>query len=249
MKILGIDIGGSGIKGCPVDLATGEFAEERLRIPTPNPATPEAVVETIYEIIDAFKWKGKVGCGYPGVIHGNTIFTAANLDESLMGFDLGAAITAKTRKPTRILNDADAAGLAEMHYGSGKGFHGVSVLITVGTGLGTAMFHDSQLVPNLELGHLKMKHKGKFVDAERIAADSSRRSQDMSWGTWAKHFSKYLEYVHSLTRPELFLIGGGIAKKHDKFMDKLKSPCEIRTATLENAAGIIGAALAAKAAR
>jgi len=246
MKILGIDIGGSGIKGCPVDLKKGEFAGERLRIETPQPATPDALIETIDALIDHFNWKGPVGCGYPGVIHRNTIFTAANLDPSLIGFDLGKAIAENTGAPVRILNDADAAGLAEMRFGGGRSFQGVALMVTVGTGLGTAMFVDGHLVPNLELGHLKLKHKKHYVDAEEIASDSARRQEDMSWEAWAKHFSKYLKHVHSLLRPEMFLIGGGIAKKHDKFMPYLKSPCEIRTAMLENAAGIIGAALAAE---
>lgn len=244
MEILGIDIGGSGIKGCPVDLNKGVFAKERLRIPTPKPATPEAVVDTIYEIIDAFGWKGPVGCGFPGVMHRNTIFTAANLDDSLIGLDLGQAITEKTRAPAAVINDADAAGLAEMRFGGGKGFHGVALMVTVGTGLGTAMFVDGQLVPNLELGHLILKHKKKYLDAEAMAADSARKALDLSWESWAKNFSKYLKLVHSLLRPEMFLIGGGIAKKGDKFLHLLKSPTELRTATLQNAAGIIGAALA-----
>lgn len=242
--LLGIDIGGSGIKGCPVDLSTGEFTAERLRIPTPQPATPMAVVETIAEIIKHFKWKGPVGCGFPGVIYRNTVFTSANLDKSFIGFDLGDGISKITGAGARVINDADAAGLAEMRFGAGHDFNGLAMLITVGTGLGTALLHDGELIPNNEMGHLLMKHKGELVDAETLAADSSRRAQDMSWETWAKHFSKYLNYVHSLVRPEMFIIGGGIAKKSDKFLSLIKCDCEVRVATLENSAGIIGAAIA-----
>ncbi len=242
--ILGIDIGGSGIKGCPVDLKTGEFAEERLRIPTPQPATPMAVVETISQIIDHFKWKGPVGCGFPGVIHRNTVFTSANLDDSFVGFDLGNGISKITGQPVGVINDADAAGLAEMRFGAGHDFDGLALLVTVGTGLGTALLYKGELIPNMETGHLLMKHKHKLVDAESLAADSARRAQDMSWETWAKHFSKYLNYVHALVRPEMFIIGGGIAKKADKFMKLIKCDCEVRVATLENKAGIIGAAVA-----
>lgn len=242
---LGIDIGGTGIKGSPVDLASGELVGDRFRIPTPQPATPEAVIDTIAQIIEHFEWKGPIGCGFPGVIHRNTVFTSANMDDSFLGFDLGNAVSKMCGGPVKVINDADAAGLAEVRYGAGRDFGDLAILVTVGTGLGTALLHDGELVPNLEIGHLLMEHKGKLVDAESLAADSSRRAKDMSWEKWARHFSSYLNYVQALLRPELFIIGGGIAKKSDKFLPLLKCDCEVRVATLENRAGIIGAALAA----
>lgn len=246
MITLGIDIGGTGIKGSTVDLDKGELTAERFRIPTPHPATPEAVFAVLQQVVDHFAWKGPVGCGFPGVIHGNTVFTAANMDASFIGCDLGQALSGMTGQPAYVVNDADAAGMAEMRYGAGKGFKGVALLVTVGTGLGTALFYQGRLVPNLELGHVLMKHKGNVVDAESLASDSARKREDMGWEKWAKHLGKYLDEAHALVRPELIIIGGGVASRSGKFLKHLKAPCELRIATLENLAGIVGAALAAE---
>lgn len=248
MSVLGIDIGGSGIKGCPVDLEKGELTADRYRIATPKPATPEAVIQVIHELIDHFHWTGPVGCGYPGVVENHTLRSAANLDDSLVGYNLGQSISHITGSQSWVLNDADAAGLAEVQYGSGKNVDGTVLLITVGTGLGTALFYNGQLLPNTELGHAWVRHKNshKAIDAEKIAADSARTREDMSWSKWADNFSYYLKYMHSLLRTDLILIGGGMAKKGHKFMHHLKAPCEVRLAQLENTAGIVGAAAASK---
>jgi len=241
MEILGVDIGGSGIKGALVDVATGKRTSERHRIDTPQPATPDAVVSTIGEIADHFGWAGPLGCGYPGVVRSNVVYTAANMDDGFIGVDLGAAIQKRTGQPAVILNDADAAGLAEMRFGAGRGRNGVVFVITIGTGLGTVMFSDGQLVPNTELGHLVLA----AGEAEELHSDRTRKELDMSWKRWAKGFNTYLQELHRLFWPELFILGGGAAKKADKFMEFIDVPSECVIAEQGNFAGIVGAALAA----
>jgi polyphosphate glucokinase len=246
--ILGIDIGGSGIKGAVVDLARGELVGERVRIDTPEPATPEAIGDVLSAIAKHFDWKGPIGCGFPGVIQHGRIMTAANLDESLIGLDFARLAQERTGCPAHILNDADAAGLAEIAFGAGAGRRGVVLLITVGTGLGCGFFHNGVLIPNTELGHLKMKDKdtGKICDAELLASDHARQLHDLSWKEWAKRFDRYLKYLQRLFWPELIIIGGGAVKKGEKFMPLLTVPCATTLASLGNNAGIIGAAEAAR---
>ena len=248
MSVLGIDIGGTGIKGCPVDLDKGELLADRFRIPTPHPAPPEVLMDVIAQIIEHFHWKGPIGCGYPGVVRNHTLCTAANLDDSLIGYNLGESLSHITGSESWVLNDADAAGLAELHYGAAKEVKGTVLLITVGTGLGTALFYNGQLIPNTELGHayLKHKHTHQAVDAEKLAADSTRKKKELSWEEWADNFSQYITYMHQLLWTDLIVIGGGMAKKGHKFMHHLTTPCEVRVAELQNTAGIVGAAVAAK---
>lgn len=243
MKALGIDIGGSGIKGGIVDTEIGEMISERHRIDTPHPATPEAIVGVMESIVKHFDWKGPIGCGYPGVIRNQVLMTASNLDKSCIGSNLGAMLTEKVDSPAWVINDADAAGIAEVHFGAGKGKKGVVMLITVGTGLGTALFIDGKLVPNTELGHLWLE---RGLEAEKYAAASIKKKEDLSLKTWAKRFDECLKYVRALFWPDLFIVGGGIAKKADKFLDYFKVDTPVVAAQQGNLAGIVGAAMAAR---
>ncbi|WP_309399024.1 polyphosphate--glucose phosphotransferase [Cerasicoccus maritimus] len=245
MKALGIDVGGSGTKAALVDVQTGDWLTERLRIETPHPAKYEDLLEALQAIIAHFEWSGPVGCGFPGVIRQQTIFTAANLHKSLVGSRLGEAMT-KGKQPAWLINDADAAGLAEVRFGLGKEKPGVVLFLTIGTGIGTAFFVDGKLVPNAELGHLLMQvGKGKVMEAEHYAADSARHRDELKWPEWAKRFDEFLHVIHALTQPDEIIIGGGVAKKGHKFLDHIDPPCPLHLAQLQNRAGIIGAALAA----
>jgi len=246
--LLGIDIGGTGIKGGIVDLSKGALVGERVRIDTPNPATPAAIGDVLSAIARHFQWTGPIGCGFPGVVHDGRILTAANLDETLIGVDFARLIHERTGCQACVINDADAAGLAEITFGAGRGRRGVVILITVGTGIGCGFFHNGQLIPGTELGHVKMKDKdtGRICDAEDIVSDRARQKHDLSWKKWAKKFDRYLKYIHRLVWPDLIIIGGGAAKKGDKFMPLLTVPCATALAALGNNAGIIGAAEAAK---
>ncbi len=246
--VLGIDIGGTGIKGGIVDLAKGELVGERVRLETPHPSTPAAVGDVLSAIAKHFEWHGLIGTGFPGVVQHERIMTATNLDESLIGLDLAHLLHERTGCRAHVVNDADAAGLGEVTYGVGKGRDGVVLLVTVGTGLGSALFYNGVLVPNSELGHLKMKDKdsGKVRIAEKLASDTARQRDDLSWKAWAKRFDRYLKYLHQLFWPELIIIGGGVTKKGDKFMPLLTVPCATALASLGNNAGIVGAAAAAK---
>jgi polyphosphate glucokinase len=246
--LLGIDIGGTGIKGGLVDPANGALVGERVRIDTPQPTTPAAIGDVLSAIAKHFQWKGLIGCGFPGVVNQGRIMTAANLDETLIGVDFARLAQERTGCVAWVLNDADAAGLAEITYGAGRGRRGVVLLITVGTGLGCGFFYNGQLIPNTELGHVKMKDKdtGKICDAEELASDRARQLQDLSWKQWARRFDRYLKYLHKLVWPELIIIGGGATKKGEKFMPLLTVPCATTLAALGNNAGIIGAAIAAK---
>jgi polyphosphate glucokinase len=239
MEILGIDIGGSGIKGAIVDIENGKLLSERYRIPTPNPSTPAAVAECIRLINDHFNWKDQIGCGFPAVIHGGKVLTASNIDEGWIGVNVVELIQNVTNCETHVVNDADAAGLAEMQFGSGRNHNGVVMIITVGTGLGTALFTQRILLPNTEFGQVLLN--GQI--AERYAADGVRKKLDLSWKKWAKRFNQYLAEIERLLWPDLIIIGGGVSKKHDKFFHYLKCSIEIIPAQLRNEAGIIGAAL------
>jgi polyphosphate glucokinase len=242
MDILGIDIGGSGIKGAPVDLNQGVLAAERLRIATPQPATPDAVADTVGRIIRHFNWTGPVGCGLPSVVQNGVARTAANIDSSWIGTDVRALLSQRTGCPVTVINDADAAGIAEMRFGAGRGRNGTILMVTVGTGLGTALFRDGNLVPNTELGHLLLN--GKV--AEKYASAAAREDLGLSYKTWAKRLDLYLHQLQSLFWPDLFILGGGISKKHEKFFPFLTIETEFLPAVLRNQAGIVGAALAAR---
>ena len=241
-KILGIDIGGSGVKGAIVDTQKGELLSKRYRLPTPSPSTPEAVVEVIWKIAAHFKWEGAIGGGFPGVVQNGIVRTAANVDKGWVDMDINKLITKVTKCPAHVVNDADAAGMAEMTFGAGAGFKGVAFLITIGTGLGTVMFVDDKLVPNMELGHIILKGD----DAEKYASDAARKEYKLSWEEWAGRFNEYLNLLEDLLWPDMFILGGGASKKEDVFMKLLKTRAKIVTAKYLNEAGIVGAALAAR---
>lgn len=241
-KILGIDIGGSGVKGAIVHTKKGELLTKRYRIPTPQPATPEAVADVIKKIVKHFKWKGAIGVGFPGVIQHGVARTAANLDDRWIGTDLNKLFSKKTGCKVHVVNDADAAGMGEMKFGSGKDFLGVALLVTVGTGLGTVVFAKGNLLPNMEMGHILLHGE----DAELYTSDAARKADDLSWETWAGRFNEYLNRMEELLWPDLIIIGGGASKKDDEFIPHLKTRAKVVPATLLNEAGIIGAALTSK---
>jgi polyphosphate glucokinase len=243
MQILGVDIGGSGIKGCLVDTETGELIGERHRIPTPLPATPAAVAHTLKALVEHFDWKGPVGCGFPATIHHGVAKNASNIDTSWIETDAEWLFREVTGLPCYVLNDADAAGMAEMRFGEGKGRDGVIILITVGTGIGTALFVNGHLLPNTELGHLILEG----MIAERYCSDAARKREELSWGKWGKRFNQYLARLEFLFSPDLFILGGGSAAKLDKFIDKIETRAPLVAAASLNQAGIIGAALFAAA--
>jgi polyphosphate glucokinase len=243
MEILGIDIGGSGIKGAPVDIATGALTAKRYRLPTPHPATPDAVADTVTEVVRHFAWKGPIGCALPAVIKSGVAYSAANIDHSWIGTDGQRLFKKKTKRRAYLLNDADAAGIAEMTFGAGKGQGGVVLMMTFGTGIGSALFVDGRLVPNTELGHLELRGK----DAERRASDRIRQQKDLSWRKWAARVDEYLGRLEALFSPDLFIIGGGVSKKHGQFLPLLSRRAPVVAAQLLNNAGIVGAALAARA--
>ncbi|MFF4868265.1 polyphosphate--glucose phosphotransferase [Streptomyces sp. NPDC003444] len=244
MNVFGVDIGGSGIKGAPVDLERGALAEERHKVLTPQPATPDGVAGCVAEVVAHFGWTGPVGVTFPGVVTGSTIRTAANVDKSWIDVDAGALIGERIGGlPVTVLNDADAAGIAEMTFGAGRGRKGTVIVLTLGTGIGSALFVDGRLVPNTELGHLELKGH----DAEKRASTKAKEDEDLSWEHWAtKRVQKYLAHVEMLFSPELFIIGGGVSRKADKFLPLIEGiRAEIVPAELENNAGIVGAAMAA----
>jgi polyphosphate glucokinase len=242
--ILGIDIGGSGIKGAPVDVRTGTLVSERHRIETPQPATPEAVIETVAQVARHFDWKGPIGVGFPAAIQHGIVRTASNIDKSWIGKNAAEGIQKATGAPKVVVrNDADVAGIGEMLFGAGKDVKGLVLMITLGTGIGTALFIDGELVPNTELGHIELRGR----NAEEYAAESAREREDLSWEKWAKRVDRYLDAMQRLFWPDLIIVGGGVSKQHEKFFPLLTTGERVRIvpATLRNEAGIVGAALAA----
>lgn len=242
MEILGIDIGGSGIKGAPVDTETGELLAARYRIPTPKKSKPDPIAAVVAAIVEHFDWKGPIGCGFPAVIQGGVSLTAANVHKKWIGTNAAHLFSNATGCPVYVLNDADAAGMAEMVFGAGRDRGGSVLIVTIGTGLGTSLFTNGHLYPNAELGHIEIDGK----DAEQHASDAARKRKKLSWKKWARRFDKYLNHLESLIWPDLIILGGGISKKHDRFMPHLTVQAEVVPAELRNEAGIIGAALAAK---
>ncbi len=240
--ILGIDIGGSGIKGAPVDTATGQLTQERRRIPTPEGAHPDAVKAVVAELVAHFGLDGPVGVTFPGVVqHGRTL-SAANVDKAWIDLDADALFSTATGQDIHLINDADAAGLAEARFGAGAGVTGTVLMLTFGTGIGSALFHNGVLVPNTELGHLWLRDK----EAEGWASDRARERDDLNWKQWSKRVSTYLQHLEVLFSPDLFIIGGGVSKKPDKWQDHLKlTRSELVPARLQNEAGIVGAAMMA----
>ncbi len=241
-KILGIDIGGSGVKGAIVDTKKGELITERYRIPTPQPATPEAVAKVITKITKHFDWHGPVGAGFPGVIQQGVARTAANVDNSWIDKDLNKLFSKATGCKVHVVNDADAAGMAEVKFGAGQGKMGTLLLVTVGTGLGTVIFSNGELVPNLEMGHIILHG----ADAELYATDAARKKLDLDWDTWADRFNEYLLRMEELVWPDMIIIGGGVSKKEDKFSKHITTKAKVVPAKLMNEAGIVGAAMVSK---
>ncbi|MEU9988444.1 polyphosphate--glucose phosphotransferase [Streptomyces sp. NPDC048045] len=244
MQIFGVDIGGSGIKGAPVDLDKGDLAQERCKVLTPHPATPEGVADGVQQVVEHFGWSGPVGLTFPGVVTGGaTVRTAANVDKSWVDTDARALFGGRLGGlPVTVVNDADAAGVAEMQFGAGRDRRGTVILLTFGTGIGSALFVDGTLVPNTELGHLELNGH----DAEKRASSKAKEDGELTWEHWARRVQKYLAHVEMLFSPELFIIGGGVSRKADKFLHLVKGiRAEIVPAQLQNNAGIVGAAMRA----
>jgi polyphosphate glucokinase len=245
MDMLGIDIGGSGIKGAPVNLQTGDLLAERVRIKTPKKAEPEPVAEVVRKIAQSFDWKGPIGIGFPAPIKSGVTLMAANVSPKWVGVNADDLFTRVTGCDCRMINDADAAGLAEMSFGAGRGQPGTVIMITLGTGIGSAIFYRGALLPNTEFGHMEINGK----DAEYRASDAARQREDLSWKKYAKRLDRYLLMMEKLFWPDLFIVGGGISKESEKFLPKLTIQTPIVPAQLLNEAGIVGAALATQLGR
>ena len=242
-QVLGVDIGGTGIKCAVVDFRKGELITERFRLETPESATPEAVIGTMKKLVDDIGWKGPVGCGFPGLVKDGVVRRAPNLDDSFAGYNLIEGIrTALGASIVAVGNDADVAGLAEARFGAGKGVSGSVVMVTLGTGIGTAVIHNGVLLPDTELGHIEMKGK----DSERWASNTAREENGWSWKKWGKNVDRYLTTLEYLIGADRFIIGGGVSKKPEKFFPYLKKVgCEVVPASMGNLAGIVGAGLLA----
>ena len=238
--ILGVDVGASGIKGALVDMKKGQMTTERFRVSTPSPATPKNMAKAFGKIVEHFDYSGPVGCGFPAIVKNNVAKSASNIDKSWIGVDISKIFGKEANGPVFVTNDADAAGVAEMNFGLGKGKEGVVVLITIGTGLGSAMFIDGKLIPNTEFGHFYLKDQNKV--AEAYAADSVRKKKDLSWEDFGKRLNEYLGVLERITSPNLIMLGGGVSKKFENFKKKIKIETEVVPAELKNEAGIIGAA-------
>jgi polyphosphate glucokinase len=243
MHILGIDIGGTGIKAALVDTATGALLSERVRIGTPRPATPEALADKLKELIHHYQWSGPVGIGFPAAIQNGIARTAANIDQSFMGLPVADYFSEKTGCAVSVANDADVAGLAEMRFGAGKDQPGVVLIVTIGTGLGTALFTHGTLLPNTELGHLLLSNG---CEAECHASEAVRIVQKLKWKEWGDRINHYLMTMESLFWPDLIILGGGVSKKLDKFAPRIKTEAPVVAAGFLNQAGIVGAALFAE---
>ncbi|MCK4726977.1 MAG: ROK family protein [Anaerolineales bacterium] len=242
MKILGIDVGGSGIKGALVDTKKGELITDRFRLRTPTSRKPVPMAKVVAKVANHFSWQDPIGCGFPTVIHHGVAKLPGNLHEKWVNTDIEALFAEHTGCLVTVVNDADAAGLAEMTFGAGKGQDGVVIVITIGTGLGTAVFTSGHLVPSTEFGHLEMN----CFDAEEQASDAARQREKLSWKEWAKRFDQYLNQLNMLFWPDLIILGGGGSKKFNRFESYLTVPVKVVPAQLLNEAGIVGAALAAK---
>jgi polyphosphate glucokinase len=239
--VFGVDVGGSGVKGAPVDLETGVLAADRLRVPTPQPSTPEAVSDAIAYVVESRGWNGQVGVTLPSVVRSGVVETAANIDDAWVGLDATAMLNERLDLPVTVLNDADAAGAAEARYGAAKGVSGVVILLTFGTGIGSAYLSDGRLVPNTELGHLVFNgQKAEHYAAGRLV---KRGELEIDW--WALRVNELLDYIEELFWPNLFVFGGGISKRFEEYSLHFTTQAPIVPAVLRNQAGIVGAALSA----
>jgi polyphosphate glucokinase len=244
--VIGIDVGGTGIKGAPIDVTTGMLAADRLRLLTPSPSTPERVAKVVAQIVEQLDVPGPLGLTVPAVVRHGVVETAANIDKAWIGTDAVDLFGTATARAVAVVNDADAAGVAEVRFGAGAGHAGsgdggVIIVVTLGTGIGSALFVDGVLVPNTELGHLPLHHG----DAEQWAADSAREREDLSWKEWAHRLQRYFELLEDLFWPELIIVGGGVSKRSEKFLPHIDIRTALVPAKLLNNAGIVGAALVA----
>ena len=243
MQILGIDIGGTGIKTARVETTTGELIGERTRVATPRPATPQAIGATLKDVVKEHQWSGPIGIGFPAAIQHGVARTAANVDKSFIGLPIADYFSKQTGCPIYMANDADVAGLAEMRFGAGKDNPGVVLIITIGTGLGTALFSDGHLMPNTELGHVFLSNG---IEAERYASEAVRVTKDLKWKEWGDRFNLYLTTMESLLWPDLIVLGGGVSDKLHKFSPMITTKVPVVAASFLNQAGIVGAALFAE---
>jgi len=243
MQIMGIDVGGSGIKAAVVETTSGELLSERIRIETPRPATPQAIGKALQILLRQLEWTGPVGIGFPAAIQHGITRTAANIDKSFIGLPIGEYFSTQAGCPVHVANDADVAGMTEMRFGAGKGVNGVVLIVTIGTGLGTALFTGGHLLPNTELGHIFLDNG---VEAERYAAESVRISKKLKWKEWGKRFDHYLASMERLLWPDLIILGGGVSKKLEKFAPMITIRTPVVAASFLNQAGIVGAALFAE---
>ncbi len=239
--VLGIDVGGSGIKGALVDTVSGTLVSDRYRIPTPRPSTPGPMAHAVARIVRHFSWQRDVGCGMPGPIKDGRLLALANLDKSWIGCNAPKLYSDVCGCPVHVMNDADAAGLAEMRFGAGRNRSGVVVVVTLGTGIGTALFVDGRLVPNTELGQMELRGK----PAERRASARVRKIKDLSWSAWSKRLNEYFLALENILWPDVFIVGGGVSRKSGRFLPAITTKAEVVPAVLRNEAGIIGAAVAA----
>jgi polyphosphate glucokinase len=244
MELLGVDIGGSGIKGAPVETSSGQLTAERMRLPTPSPSSPDAVAGVIRQITENFgQTSGPVGITFPGVVKSGRVVTAANMDPAWIGFDAATFFTAKLGRPALVVNDADAAGLAEMRLGAGRGINGIVILLTLGTGIGSAVFLDGKLVPNTEFGHMEVRGK----EAEARASERVREEKELGWEPWGERVGEVVARLAFLLNPDLVIIGGGVSRKAEKFLPVVQGMVKVPVvpAQLQNQAGLVGAALVA----
>lgn len=239
MKVLGIDIGGSALKGALVDVRTGRLTTERFKVETPVVLTPRAMAAVVKQIAEHFKWRGRIGIGFPGVIQGPCTLTSSNLHKKFIGLNTEKIFSDATGCPVALVNDADAAGVAEMRFGAGRNVQGAVLLLTLGTGIGSALFYRGVLFPNSELGHLPIRGRS----AERFISSAARKRRGLSWKQWGTELGAYLRTLETLLSPELIIIGGGVSAKSDKFFKYARCRAPKTTAAAYNAAGIVGAAL------
>jgi polyphosphate glucokinase len=244
MEILGIDIGATGIKGAPVDVTRGVLTGEEHYLLTPQPSAPDAVADTVAELVRHFDWKGPIGCTFPSIIRHGVAYNAANVDDAWIGTNGEQLFTERTGCPLRLINDGDAAGVAEMELGAGRGHTGVVFVLAFGTGIGSAVFVNRQLLANTELGHIEMR--GLEKDAEWWTSGWAKQREELSYEAWTERVNKYLNYLDYLFSVDLFILGGGISRDHDKFLHMLKVRSEVVPAHFYHQAGIVGAALAAR---
>lgn len=239
-NVLGLDIGGTGIKGAIVNTIDGTLVSDRIKFLTPKPATPEAMADVCLQLVRELDWNGPIGCGFPAIVKHGVVLSAANIDASNIGVNFEQLLQNKTHNQVKVVNDADAAGFAEMKFGAGRNKQGLVMVITIGSGLGSAMFYNGVLIPNTEFGHLFLKEK----EAEKYASNLARKKYNLSWKTWGRRFSIYLQHLDRLFSPDLFILGGGISKDYEKFGKFIDVNVPVKPAEMFNAAGTIGAALA-----